>query len=102
MKELEKDVVEEEVHSVDLPAIRVRILNYEPITQLKNLKANLFGKLEQCLILIQLEIFSISSLSFYWLQIYFILKLKQQVIVTPTVWTENVVKDSIWEESNSK
>uniref|UniRef100_A0A1B6LNA8 DNA helicase MCM8 n=1 Tax=Graphocephala atropunctata TaxID=36148 RepID=A0A1B6LNA8_9HEMI len=45
LKELERDISEEERHSVDLPAVRVRLLNYEPVTCLKNLKANLYGKL---------------------------------------------------------
>ncbi|XP_046658470.1 DNA helicase MCM8 [Homalodisca vitripennis] len=45
LKELERDISDEEGHSIDLPAIRVRLLNYEPITHLKNLKANFYGKL---------------------------------------------------------
>ncbi|XP_054257104.1 DNA helicase MCM8-like isoform X2 [Macrosteles quadrilineatus] len=45
LNELEKEMNEEDRHTIDLPALRVRLLNYEPLTQLKNLKANLYGKL---------------------------------------------------------
>ena len=48
LTELENDIRQEseenEIQPVDLPAIKVRLANYEPITQLKNVKANFYGK----------------------------------------------------------
>ena len=39
------DAEKAQVPSHDLPSIRARVLNHEPVLQLKNLKANYFGKI---------------------------------------------------------
>lgn len=48
LNELENDIRQEseesEIQPINLPAIKVRLANYEPVTQLKNLKANFYGK----------------------------------------------------------
>ncbi|XP_032818836.1 DNA helicase MCM8 isoform X1 [Petromyzon marinus] len=39
------DIQQEEAPTVNVPLINVRIYNYEPLTQLKNLRANCYGRL---------------------------------------------------------